>query len=335
MDNNELIHEAFDARARRREERRAFFRTAAAAGAAVAGASVLASCGGKNDNTPGGGATATPTPTATSTSGNDLTDVDVLVFALQLEYLEAQFYSFAANGVGLPNNLLTGAGVQGAVSGGRQVNFTDPLVAKFAREIAGDELAHVTFLRRTLGSAVVAQPPIDVSANSVGGFSAVARAAGLAPAGGSFDPYASDENFLLGAFIFEDVGVTAYKGAAPLISSKVFLEASAGLLAAEAYHAGLIRTVLSRKGLATPMLINASEAISSARDAIDGSTDIDQGVRPIGDQSNVVPTDSNGLAFSRSTLQVLNILFVTNTSTITGGFFPSGLNGRIVGSGAN
>jgi len=288
-ERNQDMVDTLETVAERRRERRAFFQAFGAA-ASLSGASFIAA---------GAPVLAQSAPS----------DADVLNFALNLEYLEAQFYLYAVTGSGLPANLLTGTGTQGQVRGGRQATFSDPVVAQYAREIAADERAHVAFLRTALGSAAVAQPEIDVSVSPTSAFSNAARAAGLIGAGQSFDPYANDENFLLGAFIFEDVGVTAYKGASPLITNKNFLDAAAGILAVEAYHAANVRTTLARKGIATPALIDATEAISNARDSLDGASDVDQGVRPTttgtGDSaitaSNLVPTDANGLAFSRTT----------------------------------
>jgi hypothetical protein len=175
----------------------------------------------------------------------------------------------------------------------------------------------------------VAQPMIDVGTDPNGAFSSAARAAGLIGAGESFDPYASDENFLLGAFIFEDVGVTAYKGAAAAIQNATYLEAAAGILAAEAYHAGLVRTVLYAKGIQAPALITAAGKISDARDSLDGSSDDDQGIVDANGNANLVPTDSDSIVYSRTTGQVLDIVYLTKLAAKKGGFFPAGVNGTI------
>ncbi|MES2185709.1 MAG: ferritin-like domain-containing protein [Pseudomonadota bacterium] len=311
---------ALQQRAEKRADRRRFFTKTSGFAAGLAGGVILTACGG------GGG------DSIAQTAGP--TDVQILNFALNLEYLESQFYQYAVFGAGLPASQLTGTGTQGAVMGGHAVAFKDPVVAQYAKEIAQDETAHVAFLRSALGSAAVAQPVIDISVSPTSAFSNAARAAGLIGAGQSFDPYASDENFLLGAYIFEDVGVTAYKGAAPLITNKTYLEAAAGILAAEAYHAGLVRTVLYSKGLATPSLRTSADAISKARDSLDNSKSQDQGITGTADTSNIVPLDANGLAFSRGYDDVLNIVYLNAGAVRSGGFFPAGLNGDLVMSSA-
>jgi hypothetical protein len=330
MNHDELIAEVFERQAKRRSDRRSFLRLAGMSTAA-AGAVALSACGGGGS---GDGLGVVGNVNDPAPPSNALKDEDILNFALNLEYLEAQFYSFAATGAGLPANLLTGSGTQGGVTGGRAVNFTDPVVRQYANEIAADERAHVAFLRTALGPAAVSQPAIDISATPAGPFSQAAVAAGLITQGQSFDPYASDENFLLGAYIFEDVGVTAYKGASPLLQSATFLSAAAGILGAEAYHAGLIRTVLYAKGIATPALVDATVAISDARDRLDNPADVDQGVRGTNGASNIVPADADGIAFSRTPGDVLNIVYLNAGAVPRGGFFPAGVNGTVAQSTA-
>ena len=318
MSKTLTVMDVLQQRAEKLAKRRQFFRSAGGLGLGIVGGTILGACGGSS----GDNAHAATGPS----------DADILNFALNLEYLEATFYQYAVSGAGLPASLMSGAGTPGQVAPGQQVPFADPVVAAYAKEIAQDELEHVTFLRTTLGASAVAMPALDVSGtNPNGAFSLAAQAAGLVPAGTAFNPYLNDDNFLLGAFIFEDVGVTAYKGASPLITNKTYLEAAAGILAAEAYHAGLIRTVLYSKGIqTTPSLITSAGAISDARDSLDGSTDDDQGIAgPTAGTSNIVPLDSNGLAFSRTYDKVLNIVYLTKNAASQGGFFPAGVNGTL------
>lgn len=255
---------------------------------------------------------------------NGITDVDILNFALNLEYLEAEFYLRAAFGQGLSSGDITGSDnggrdKSGGVRGGRRVSFASDVIKRYAEEIARDEEAHVRFLRGALGSAAVPRPEIDID----GAFTTLARAAGLVGGNQEFDAYANEDNFLLAAFVFEDVGVTAYKGAAPLIQDRNVLEAAAGLLAVEAYHASEIRTILySRERF------GETNRISNLRRAL-SQRDDDQDIGGP-DRANIVPTDNNGLAFSRSPRQVLNIVY-GGVNRGSGLFLPQGANGNIRG----
>lgn len=247
-----------------------------------------------------------------------VTDADIFNFALNLEYLEAEFYLRASVGQGLTNAEVTGTGTLGPVSGGRAVPFATQSIANYANEIARNERAHVNTLRTALGSNAVARPAIDLNL----AFTFAARAAGLAGPNDNFDAFANETNFLLAAFIFEDVGVTAYNGAAPLIKDPANLAGAASILAVEAYHAGIIRTILYSRGL-----FSQAQAISNARDSLDGASDDDQG---IGDAttSNLSPVDQRGLVYARTPQQVLNIVYLNPNGQPTG-FFPNGLNGTV------
>ncbi len=101
---------------------------------------------------------------------------------------------------------------------------------------------HVSFLRSALGSSAVARPLIDLA----GGFQGAAVAAGIATAAAPFNPFANEVNFMIGAWALEEVGVTAYAGAAALISNPAYLSAAASILAVEAYHSGAIRGLLTQ-----------------------------------------------------------------------------------------
>jgi hypothetical protein len=328
MIDRETLLEVFDIAERKRTERRRFIKMASTAVAATAGATMLSACGGDDDKSVPITPTPSPTPAALPAG-----DVDVLNFALNLEYLEANYYTFAAFGSGLNATLTTGTGAQGAVVGGRKVPFADASVNAYALEIAADENAHVAFLRQTLGSVAVAQPAINIDGGPTGAFTVAARSAGVVGPTGTFDPYASDESWLLGGMLLSDVGVTAYKGSASLISNKIILEAAAGILAVEAYHSGLLRTLLYRKGLTMPALRTNTDLISNARDSLDNPFENDQGISPVtingGAASNIVPSDDNGIVFGRTAGDVLNIAYLNAGAATSGGFFPAGVNGNI------
>jgi hypothetical protein len=280
------------------------------------------------------------------------TDADILNFALNLEYLEAQFYSLATAGTTI-DNLGSGTGPGLTKFGGGSVvtkpggpaacvvPWTLPAIQAYATETATEERHHVNFLRASLGAAAVEQPNLDLY-NS---FNTLATAAGIAS---TFDPFANDLDFLIGAYIFEDVGVTAYSGAAPLITTPAYLGAAAGILAVEAYHAGLIRTsIFIADPTGSAGLQQYTQDISGTRNKLDGVSTVDDigvgfqtvSVEPTGTTngaSTIVDAQTGSpnysKTYSRSTTQVLQIVtgspnLPASGAKFMGVFFPNGLNG--------
>jgi hypothetical protein len=260
-------------------------------------------------------------------------DAAILTFALNLEYLEAAFYLAAVGRIGELTSIGGDADIllPDGFDGTTSVNFQSDAVRQYADEIATDELNHVKFIRTALGDILKApvadRPVIDLD----GAFAAAANTAfpNLAPLNPVFNPFANELFFLHGAFIFEDVGVTAYNGAAPVVTDKATVLANAaGILAVEAYHSGEIRTLLyARKdedaypGVKVEAVVNG---IAALRGAVGGGKD--QGIVVDG-KANIVVADEDGVAFARTPREVANIVFLDTTgAALQGGFFPDGLS---------
>lgn len=283
------------------------FLAGAAAGAGASAALAIAGCGSSSKPVP----TNPPPPLPSG-----ITDDDIFNFALNLEYLEAEYYLRATTGAGLSASDVGSS--PGTVTGGAAVPFKTPAIQAFAAEIAADELAHVRFIRKVLGSKAVDEPAIDL----MNSFNAAAQAAGI---GSSFNPFADENSFLLGAFTFEDVGVTAYHGAAGLLTVSGDLAAAAGIYATEAYHAGGIRTFIAQLGGQYVTIANQIEGLRAAAGAGNETTL---------SSSTIVAADSNSICYDRTTDQILHIVYLNATAGVVskGGFFPNGLNGTIKAS---
>jgi hypothetical protein len=255
-------------------------------------------------------------------------DPAILNFALNLEYLEAAYYLAA---VGRIDEILAIGGdaeiiLPDGFDGTSPMDFGDPAIESYANEIAEDELNHVKFLVAALGDGpVAARPTLDLGPAFVTAAAAALEVSEEDAAG--FNPFANGLFFLHGAFIFEDVGVTAYAGAAPYITDKaVVLLKAAGILAVEAYHAGEIRTLLyDARDTTTPFGVTVTEvvqAISNLRGSVGGGKD--QGIVVDG-EANIVAADESGIAFARTPAEVAAIVYL-GSATTPGGFYPEGIS---------
>jgi len=138
--------------------------------------------------------------------------VDVLNFALTLEYLEAEFYNKGNAASGL-------------------IPSTDK--TRYFEKVARDENNHVKFLQGVLGTAAVAKDTYTYDLTGNGAFGNVLT---------------NYYTFLKVGVAFEDTGVRAYKGQAGVLKgNEVVLGAALAIHAVEARHAAAIRYVINEK----------------------------------------------------------------------------------------
>jgi Ferritin-like domain len=216
-------------------------------------------------------------------------DVDILNFALNLEYLEAEFYAVSTYGATLVElGVITSAEQSGPTTGGNMIkNFGSSPYAYLATALRDDEINHVKYLRTALGSSAVKKPAINLAALGYG--------------------YSSVNSWLELARQFEEVGMSAYLGAAPLISSSTYLAAAGAILVTESQHSGALRMACIGAGVNSP--------------AVDS---LDEPPTP----SAPFHVTSMGLSVPRTPAEVLKVVYAGGDCS--GGFYPDGMNGGIV-----
>ena len=223
---------------------------------------------------------------------------DVLNFALNLEYLEANFYLNVSAGTTLS---ATDMGTGAVAAAGLPGKLTlDAATLAVAQALAADETHHVELLRSTistLGGTPIAQPLINYAANGT---------------------ITTQAMFLAAARQFTALGGSAYIGSAQyLVSNVTLLTTAAQILGAEGQHAGAIDYLCVNHNV-TSLPIDAQDV-------------------PPSSSNYFTVAAQTALSPSRSTSQVLGVAYKTSTATTVappggttmGGFFPNGVNGNI------
>ncbi|KAH7513506.1 hypothetical protein FEM48_Zijuj12G0207500 [Ziziphus jujuba var. spinosa] len=265
-------------------------------------------------------------------------DVDLLEFPLNLEFLEAEFFLYGSLGYGLdkvaPN--LTKGGPPPI--GGKIANldhFTRDIILQFALQ----EVGHLRAIQSTVKG--FPRPLLDISATSFAKVIDSALGRKLNP---PFDPYSNSLNYLLASYLVPYVGLTGYVGANPKLRGSASKRLVAGLLGVESGQDAVIRALLYEHALerVEPYGITVAEftdQISKLRDKLgrDGVKDEGLVVPPVRGaegkiSGNVLAGDKNSLAFDRTPEQILRIVYGSGNEHIPGGFYPKGANGRIARS---
>ncbi|KAM6565732.1 hypothetical protein CsatA_024860 [Cannabis sativa] len=243
-------------------------------------------------------------------------DVDLLEFPLNLEYLEAEFFLFGALGYGLdkvaPNLSKGGPPPIGA----KKANL-DSLTKDIILQFGWQEVGHLRAIQNTVKG--FPRPLLNLSSSSFAQVMDSAFGRKLRP---PFDPYANSINFLLASYLL--VG---------------------GLLGVESGQDAVIRALLYERAMTKvkPYGITVADftnQISDLRNQLGHGGLKDEGlvVPPFQGAEgrvagNVLAGDRYSLSYGRTPEEILRIVYGGNGDEhVVGGFYPKGANGHIATS---
>ncbi|PON96583.1 Desiccation-related protein [Trema orientale] len=265
-------------------------------------------------------------------------DTDKVEFALNLEFLEAEFFLRGALGRGLDaiNSSLAEGGPPPI--GARKANL-DPLLHRIIEEFGYQEVGHLRAIITTVGG--FPRPLMDLSPQNFAKLFDDAVGFHLEP---PFDPYANSLNYLLASYVLPYVGLVGYVGAIPGLTHNTTRRLVASLLGVEAGQDAVIRTLLYERGQEEvfPYGITVEKFtnyISELRNELAKCGIKDEGLRVpkvLGAEnrttSNILSADPSSLSYARTPQEILRTVYGTGNESRPGGFYPRGANGNIARS---
>ncbi|GMP73288.1 hypothetical protein CsSME_00031082 [Camellia sinensis var. sinensis] len=267
-----------------------------------------------------------------------VSDIDLLEFPLNLEYLEAEFFLWGSLGYGLDSiapNLTMGGPPPVGTTKARLDPFTKDVILQFAFQ----EVGHLRAIKNTVRG--FPRPLLNLSAEAFGNVMNSAFGRALKPA---FDPYANELNFLLASYVIPYVGLTGYVGANPKLQSPISKRLVAGLLAVESGQDAVIRGLLYERARekVKPYGITVAaftDRISELRNKLGSAGVKDEGLIVPTFQGaegklrgNVLAGDQNSVGYDRTPEEILRIIYSSGDEHVPGGFYPKGADGRIAKS---
>ncbi|EFJ19519.1 hypothetical protein SELMODRAFT_233386 [Selaginella moellendorffii] len=273
-------------------------------------------------------------------------DVDRINLALNIHYLQAEFFLHAAFGHGLDKVNAKLAKKGPPPVGGRKARLSTRM-EHVAKELGLQSTGHIRAIHDKLDKQSICRPLLNIS---VGVWDSLISKALIhnhteVDGGGSlhFDPYENDANFLIAAYVIPYIGLNTLIDSSNRVTGIQARKLVSGLMGVQAGQDAVIRTLLFEimENKLRPYNVTVAKLtslVSDLRHKLDHTRKADEGLSVHQNRGaekqvngNLISANDYSMAISRSPQQVLQVLYGTGDASVPGFFFPKGANGKIAG----